>query len=92
MERGAREVLARLDDGKVPVTHPMSFFHGLPDAISAPKGGTLRIPLELMFRKTGIVISRIDSNSGGGGGVSSSIDGECLLKALQHFKNTQKGV
>ena len=69
MERGAREVLKHLDDGRLPVTHPVSFFHGLADAVSASMGGTSGILLELMFRKTGTVLSCIDSNS------NSSSDG-----------------
>ncbi|KAL3779586.1 hypothetical protein ACHAW5_005419 [Stephanodiscus triporus] len=51
MERGAREVLRRLEGGALRVDHPSWLFSDLADAVSASMGGTSGILLELFFRK-----------------------------------------
>lgn len=51
MQRGAKEILERLESGKLRLDHPSQLFADLADAVSASMGGTSGILLELMFRK-----------------------------------------
>ena len=60
MKRGAEEVLK----GEVPTDHPVTFFAGLADAVSASMGGTSGVLLELMFRKMSSTLSRSSSEIG----------------------------
>jgi len=50
MERGAKEILARLDSNELG-TSPAPFFESLAVAVSASMGGTSGILLEICFRK-----------------------------------------
>jgi triose/dihydroxyacetone kinase / FAD-AMP lyase (cyclizing) len=61
MKRGATEILTRLQNGTMKTDHPVPMFVGFADAISASMGGTSGILLELMFRKMGSTLSRVDS-------------------------------
>jgi len=51
MKRGATEVASRLENGSLPVDHPVTLFAALADAVSASMGGTSGVLIELMFRK-----------------------------------------
>jgi triose/dihydroxyacetone kinase / FAD-AMP lyase (cyclizing) len=57
MKRGAVEVLKRLENGTIPVDHPVTMFAALADAVSASMGGTSGVLLELMFRKMSSTLS-----------------------------------
>ena len=66
MERGAKEVLARLESGSLDTSHPVPLFFSLADAISTSMGGTSGVLLELMFRKMGTFLlsqSEVDRNT-----------------------------
>lgn len=58
MKRGATEVLERLENGKIPVDHPVSMYVAIADAVSASMGGTSGVLIELMFRKMASSLSR----------------------------------
>ena len=66
MERGAREVLRRLESGAMRLDHPSRLFSDLADAVSASMGGTSGILFELFFRKASA--SLLSTTGGGGGG------------------------
>jgi len=51
MERGAKEVLSRIESKELDLSHPVPLFSSLADAVSASMGGTSGVLLELMFRK-----------------------------------------
>jgi triose/dihydroxyacetone kinase / FAD-AMP lyase (cyclizing) len=51
MQRGAKEVLSRLESKTLRVDNPVNTFADLADAVSASMGGSSGILLELMFRK-----------------------------------------
>jgi len=51
MQRGAKEVLSRLESKALRVDNPVNTFADLADAVSASMGGSSGILLELMFRK-----------------------------------------
>jgi len=51
MERGAREILRRLQSKQLATSHPVPFFESLAVAVSASMGGTSGILFEIMFRK-----------------------------------------
>jgi dihydroxyacetone kinase len=51
MQRGASEILSRLDAGTIPTTHPAMTFSSIADAISSSMGGSSGILLEILFRK-----------------------------------------
>ena len=51
MERGAREILSRLESKELNTSHPVPFFESLAVAVSASMGGTSGVLLEIMFRK-----------------------------------------
>ena len=57
MERGAKEILLRLESGKLQLDHPSLLFSDVADSISASMGGTSGILLELMFRKMSTSLS-----------------------------------
>jgi triose/dihydroxyacetone kinase / FAD-AMP lyase (cyclizing) len=61
MKRGAMEIHTRLQNGTITTLHPIPMFVGLADAVSASMGGTSGILLELMLRKMGSTLSRVDS-------------------------------
>lgn len=75
MERGAREILSRLQSSKEPgntekntlcTAHPIPMFENLADAVSSSMGGTSGILLELMFRKMSTfcnTVETVDSKS-----------------------------
>lgn len=63
MQRGAKEVLARLESNTLRVDNPVNTFSDLADAVSASMGGSSGILLELMFRK---VSTSLQSVSGEG--------------------------
>lgn len=77
MERGAKEILQRLESGKLRLDHPSQLFADLADAVSASMGGTSGILLELMFRKastslaTGDGIAPADMAKAFGAGVEA---------------------
>ncbi|KAL3811386.1 hypothetical protein ACHAXA_000465 [Cyclostephanos tholiformis] len=71
MERGAREVLRRLESGSLRIDHPSRLFSDLADAVSASMGGTSGILLELFFRKAGTSLL-MPSTGGGGAGITST--------------------
>jgi len=60
MKRGATETLERLQNGKIPVDHPVSMYVGIADAVSSSMGGTSGVLIELMFRKMASSLSRAD--------------------------------
>ena len=72
MERGAREILRRLDSGSIRIDHPGSLFSDIADAVSSSMGGTSGILLELFFRRAGTSLLVAKSTDEGGGGESSS--------------------
>lgn len=51
MERGATEILARLQKKDIDTSHPVPLFDSLANAVSSSMGGTSGVLLELMFRK-----------------------------------------
>lgn len=51
MERGAKEILARLESKDLITSHPVPFFESIAVAVSASMGGTSGVLLEIMFRK-----------------------------------------
>jgi len=61
MKRGSTEVLERLKSGEIPTDHPVPMFAALADAVSASMGGTSGVLFELMFRKMGSTLSRVDT-------------------------------
>uniref|UniRef100_A0A7S4JGT7 Dihydroxyacetone kinase n=1 Tax=Odontella aurita TaxID=265563 RepID=A0A7S4JGT7_9STRA len=61
MERGAKEVLLRLDAGELDISHPIPLFSSLANAVSASMGGTSGVLLELMFRKMGTYLLSQDT-------------------------------
>ena len=63
MQRGAKEVLSRLESNTLRVDNPVNTFSDLADAVSASMGGSSGILLELMFRK---VSTSLQSISGDG--------------------------
>ena len=63
MERGAKEILKRLEAGQLRLEHPATLFSDLADAVSASMGGTSGILLELMFRKAS---TRLTTSPGAG--------------------------
>jgi dihydroxyacetone kinase len=50
-ERGAKQVLISMENGRLPTNHPVIFFESLADEISSSMGGTSGILLEICFRK-----------------------------------------
>jgi dihydroxyacetone kinase len=72
MERGAREVLRRLDSGSLRIDHPACLFSDLADAVSASMGGTSGILLELFFRKAGTSLLAQSTGGGGSSGITST--------------------
>jgi triose/dihydroxyacetone kinase / FAD-AMP lyase (cyclizing) len=58
MKRGANEVQASLDNGKIPTDSPVAMFAAIADAVSASMGGTSGILIEIMFRKMSSTLSR----------------------------------
>jgi dihydroxyacetone kinase len=65
MLRGAKEVLKRLNEGKLSISNPSRLFADLADAVSASMGGTSGILFELMLRKmsTSLIDIEVDRNS-----------------------------
>lgn len=61
MKRGATEVLDRLKNGQIPTDHPVPMFVAMANAVSASMGGTSGVLLELMLRKIGSTLSRVDT-------------------------------
>ncbi|KAL7426353.1 hypothetical protein ACHAXM_000412 [Skeletonema potamos] len=57
MQRGAKEVLSRLESNTLRVDNPVNTFADLADAVSASMGGSSGILLELMFRKASTSVS-----------------------------------
>ncbi|CAJ1936792.1 unnamed protein product [Cylindrotheca closterium] len=51
MKRGANEIEKRLSNGGIDITHPVSLFSNIADAISFAMGGTSGFLLELLFRR-----------------------------------------
>jgi dihydroxyacetone kinase len=66
MQRGAKEILSRLESNKLRVDNPVNTFADLADAISASMGGSSGILLELMFRKASTSLQSVP-----GGGITS---------------------
>ena len=77
MERGAREVLQRLELGKLRLDHPSSLFSDLADAVSASMGGTSGILLELFFRKASTTLQQLSP------GEEEGITSKTLATAFQ---------
>lgn len=65
MLRGAKEVLKRLDEGKLSVSNPSRLFADIADAVSTSMGGTSGILFELMLRKmsTSLMGKEVDGKS-----------------------------
>lgn len=63
MKRGAVELLDRLQQGTLSLTHPVTLFSAVAEAISASMGGTSGILLELLFRKMSSTLSRSTSGN-----------------------------
>eukprot|EP00551_Chaetoceros_affinis_P010231 CAMPEP_0203677534 /NCGR_PEP_ID=MMETSP0090-20130426/28522_1 /ASSEMBLY_ACC=CAM_ASM_001088 /TAXON_ID=426623 /ORGANISM="Chaetoceros affinis, Strain CCMP159" /LENGTH=598 /DNA_ID=CAMNT_0050544445 /DNA_START=16 /DNA_END=1812 /DNA_ORIENTATION=- len=61
MERGAREILSRLENKQIDTSHPVSLFESLATAVSASMGGTSGVLLELMFRKMSTFLNSDES-------------------------------
>ncbi|KAL3761479.1 hypothetical protein ACHAWU_006509 [Discostella pseudostelligera] len=76
MERGAKEILQRLELGKLRLDHPSSLFSDLADAVSASMGGTSGILLELFFRKASTSLQQLNS-------VEEGITSKTLATAFQ---------
>jgi dihydroxyacetone kinase len=76
MERGAREVLRRLESGAMRLDHPSRLFSDLADAVSASMGGTSGILFELFFRKASASLLSTTGGRAGvvarGGGIASA--------------------
>jgi dihydroxyacetone kinase len=51
MERGAKEILSRLESKELNISHPVPLFESLAVAVSASMGGTSGVLVEIMFRK-----------------------------------------
>lgn len=67
MERGAKEILSRLESNVINTSaHPVLLFESLATAVSVSMGGTSGVLLELMFRKMSTFLNSasnpIDSN------------------------------
>ena len=67
MQRGAKEVLSRLQSNTLRVDNPVNTFADLADAVSASMGGSSGILLELMFRKMSTSLLSVSDN-----GITSS--------------------
>jgi len=76
MERGAREILSRIESKVIDTTHPVVFFEDLAMAISSSMGGTSGILLEIMFRKMSSVLK-----------TKSLIDGDAMKNAFEQAVN-----
>mmetsp|Transcript_16541 Transcript_16541/g.38018 ORF Transcript_16541/g.38018 Transcript_16541/m.38018 type:complete len:594 (-) Transcript_16541:656-2437(-) len=61
MKRGATKVEEQIEDGVIPMDHPVTMFSAMADAVSDSMGGTSGILLELMFRKISSTLSRSES-------------------------------
>lgn len=61
MKRGATEVLKRMQMGDLKMSHPVTMFAAIADAVSASMGGTSGVLLELMFRKMSSTLARAES-------------------------------
>jgi len=82
MQRGAKEILTRLNNGTIPLNPPDALLSSLADSISASMGGSSGILLELMFRNMSTNMKKtrhIDSSSS-----SSSTYGNLWIEALDH--------
>ena len=77
MERGAKEILQRLDLEKLRLDHPSSLFSDLADAVSASMGGTSGILLELFFRKASTTLQQLSP------GEEEGISSKTLATAFQ---------
>ena len=83
MERGAREVLRRLESGAMRLDHPSRLFSDLADAVSASMGGTSGILFELFFRKAS---ASLLSTTGGGSGVVARGGGIASVDVAAAFR------
>jgi triose/dihydroxyacetone kinase / FAD-AMP lyase (cyclizing) len=61
MQRGAKEILQRLENGVIPMNHPVTMFAGIADAVSDSMGGTSGVLIELMMRKISSTLRRASS-------------------------------
>ncbi len=62
MQRGAKEVLSRLESKSLRVDNPVNTFADLADAVSASMGGSSGILLELMFRKASTSLQSVSGD------------------------------
>eukprot|EP00986_Skeletonema_menzelii_P020917 scaffold32674_cov154-Skeletonema_menzelii.AAC.1 len=62
MQRGAKEVLSRLESKLLRVDNPVNTFADLADAVSASMGGSSGILLELMFRKASTSLQSVSGD------------------------------
>jgi dihydroxyacetone kinase len=72
MERGAKEILSRLESKVIDTSHPVVFFEHLAVAISSSMGGTSGILLEIMCRKMSTTLK-----------AQTLIDGDAMKNAFE---------
>lgn len=77
MERGAKEILSRLENEQLNSDHPVALFESLASAVSASMGGTSGILLELMFRKMSTFLNNEEI----------PVDNDCLIQAFEEGVN-----
>jgi Dihydroxyacetone kinase len=76
MERGAKEIISRINSKLIDTSHPVEFFENLAVAISASMGGTSGILLEILFRKMSTVLKS-----------KTLIDGDAMKNAFAQGVN-----
>jgi hypothetical protein len=61
MERGAKELLSRLESKSLDTSHPVPLFLNMADAVSASMGGTSGVLIELMLRTMSTFLNSSDA-------------------------------
>lgn len=91
MERGAKEILQRLELRKVRLDHPSSLFSDLADAVSASMGGTSGILLELLFRKASTSLQQLCAGEEGITSKTLATAFQAGVKAISFYGGAQEG-
>ena len=91
MERGAKEILQRLELRKVRLDHPSSLFADLADAVSASMGGTSGILFELFFRKASTSLQQLCAGEEGITSKTLATAFQAGVEAVSFYGGAQEG-
>lgn len=91
MERGAKEILQRLELGKLILDHPSLLFSDLADAVSASMGGTSGVLLELFFRKASTSLQQLNSEEEGITSKTLATAFQAGVEAVSLYGGAQQG-